>query len=482
MKRWLAIALMLIAAGTSSALADTTAKYALSNAGWTDLGPGPMLLSFNGPTGVFAISDATPTLKAEGFGKARGGSIRVVTPSHVWATATGNYGVTAYVAPITAPATGGATSVWSAADATASGMTLSNGGLTATGPGVVGYNSIRGTISKTSGKLYVEFLAVAAGGNGVSSNGVANSTINLGVLLGQSNYSAGAGWSTLGSAGFTVNYALGTWAGTGAVVGMAIDFAAGKMWIAFDNVWFNGSNPGVGSLPIFSFVPATVGALFPALTMYNAGEIWTLQPTPASQKYAPPGGFQAWDGGPVSKWTALAATSIGTAGPTPAIDTTGADLLVAIAAGGGAISDNKGNTWTLAGTSGSAAFSYCRGCTVGTGHTITQSSSTFPGTAFAAFSGSAASPADQFLYGGVGSAGPITPTVPNALVVTGNCSNGLRPGDPPPAGFSTLATVGVGANFGAGLAYQQQTTPAAVTATWAGGNPCGTTIMSFKPQ
>ena len=61
-------------------------------------------------------------------------------------------------------------------------------------------------------------------------------------------------------------------------------------------VWQNGSNPATGSLPIVSFVPATVGALFAGMSFVgtNCG-VWTLQSTAASQKYAPPSGFSAWD-------------------------------------------------------------------------------------------------------------------------------------------------------------------------------------------
>ena len=46
-----------------------------------------------------------------------------------------------------------------------------------------------------------------------------------------------------------------------------------------------------------SFVPATVGALFAGLSLYDSVDSWTLQATAASQKYAPPSGFVAWDGG-----------------------------------------------------------------------------------------------------------------------------------------------------------------------------------------
>ena len=65
--------------------------------------------------------------------------------------------------------------------------------------------------------------------------------------------------------------------------------------MAQNNVWANSSNPTTGSLPIISFTPATVGALFFATSLYFSGEVWTLQSTAASQKYAPPSGFSAWD-------------------------------------------------------------------------------------------------------------------------------------------------------------------------------------------
>jgi hypothetical protein len=193
-------------------------------------------------------------------------------------------------------------SVWSAADAAATGLMLSNGGLTFTSPAVVGFNSIRGTISHTTGKYYVEFLATSTSGN--NSCGVANSTFNpVSVALGTSNYSAGIGFPNRMSAGFTLNYAQTSWCTPGDVCALAIDFDAGSIWIAFKGAWQDGNDPATGLLPIISFDQATVGALFPALSPYNLSEVWTLQSTPASQKYLPPPGFQAWDGGPVTTET-----------------------------------------------------------------------------------------------------------------------------------------------------------------------------------
>ena len=78
-------------------------------------------------------------------------------------------------------------STWSASDAAANGMTLSNGGLTVTQSGSGSWQSIRGTISKSSGKLYVEF-----------STNVAMTNINF-LMLGL----ADASFSASGSIGAT---------------------------------------------------------------------------------------------------------------------------------------------------------------------------------------------------------------------------------------------------------------------------------------
>jgi hypothetical protein len=77
--------------------AATTAKFTLTNTAWTDLGAGPLLLSFKG-SGVFAVADTTPTLSlGEGFTMISGDSFYINSTSHVWGSAKGAPGVTAYV-------------------------------------------------------------------------------------------------------------------------------------------------------------------------------------------------------------------------------------------------------------------------------------------------------------------------------------------------------------------------------------------------
>ena len=199
-----------------------------------------------------------------------------------------------------------ATSVWSAADATANGMTLSNGGLTVTNPAAATYATVRGTISRTSGKYYVEFLA-SIGTTVASSDdvmfGLADASFvpASGNYLGHVTYSAGwdnEGGSMFVSSGFNGIIGLTPVRPIPAndVFAIAVDLTAGQIWLAHNNVWSGGGNPATGANPSGSIVSPALGlALFPGFTVQGVnGGTWTLQPTAASQTYAPPAGFTPW--------------------------------------------------------------------------------------------------------------------------------------------------------------------------------------------
>ena len=92
----LALAALLLLASTP-AWAVVTNKTALSNAGWTDLGAGPALLSFKGGA-VFVVADTTPSTIpiGEGFQILSGSSFRVDSASHIWGSASGGSAASAY--------------------------------------------------------------------------------------------------------------------------------------------------------------------------------------------------------------------------------------------------------------------------------------------------------------------------------------------------------------------------------------------------
>ena len=225
------------------------------------------------------------------------------------------------VAGFSAPAPA---SLWSADDAAANGMTLSNGGLTVniTAASLVNqFQIIRNTISKSSGKVYIE-VVMTSGSSTSFHIGNASSGVNINSYLGNSNYSFGANITSgaiFVSPGCTeIGAPITDPMTAGDVVMLAIDFASNLIWIGKNNVWYDsGGAPATAGSPLMSFVPATVGPLFFAMAFYNgaANMVWTLQATAASQKYAPPSGFSAWDGGvappPTSVWSSSDAAANG---------------------------------------------------------------------------------------------------------------------------------------------------------------------------
>ena len=200
-------------------------------------------------------------------------------------------------------------SVWSAADAAVTGATISNGGLTV--KGITGqWNTTRTTVGKTSGKLYVEFLINAKAGDYDLFGLAAGGGVSLVSVLGNNNgISTGVNppVQIFGSGGFVPMYNDTRVPAANDVWALAVDFSSSSMWIAQNNVWANSSDPVSGTLPIVTFtlvkaLPFSSQPLFAAITEGNGATI-TLQATAASQRYAPPSGFVAWDGGVAPAWT-----------------------------------------------------------------------------------------------------------------------------------------------------------------------------------
>jgi hypothetical protein len=201
--------------------------------------------------------------------------------------------------------------------------------------------------------------------------------------------------------------------------------------------------------------------------------------------------------------TLVASTTInpaGTGGGTsPAIDTTGATLLVVsvswfFAAGTPVVSDTKGNTWvglTQHTTSnGNHRFFYVLVPTVGTGHTVTVTGTTIYAVGVVyAFAG-----AYSYQYeSGNGHAstspvasGSVTPSTDGALILTGLTANDAAT-DAVSPGFGAVTTVPnvPGVHIQGSAAYQIQATAAAINPTWSwsGGTHSGIAVSSavFTP-
>lgn len=187
---------------------------------------------------------------------------------------------------------------------------------------------------------------------------------------------------------------------------------------------------------------------------------------------------------------------------TGAIDTTGADLLVAAvvsyaASAAPALSDSEGNTWTplTAGDDGTCRVRiyYCAAPSVGAAHTFSAAgAASYAALGVSAWSGASPSPGDQengstFPNTSASSAGEVTPSIDGSLVVAAwGFSAPSAPASPSiDGGFSALGSLAnvSGASFGILHGYLTQTTAAAANpqASWGVESTGAARIASFKP-
>lgn len=190
---------------------------------------------------------------------------------------------------------------------------------------------------------------------------------------------------------------------------------------------------------------------------------------------------------------------------TPAIDTSGANFLVATvdAFNGvnpiGNVTDSKGNTWANLtthvsnGGNVSGFIAYVKNATVGSGHTFSfGTTATFPGICVAAYSGvDVTAPFDQQngadnVAASTGQPGTITPSAAGALVIA--CAQYLDATNVASVNGSFIlqenqASDATATHVGSSLAYLIQTSAAAAnptfTATAAGSSRQWLGIASF---
>lgn len=197
----------------------------------------------------------------------------------------------------------------------------------------------------------------------------------------------------------------------------------------------------------------------------------------------------------VSKTAATGSTNGGTSVTTAAIDTTGANLLVALvcsASNNATLTDSKSNTWTgLTGQStgnGAIRIYYCYGGTVGSGHTFTATTGA-PSIVVYAFANAAASPFDQqngtqtSVAGTTIAPGSITPTQNEEILVAGAAA-GVVPETVNLSGFyqDEIALLG-GQHYSLSTFFKMQQTAAAFNPTFTFNASSGTSAAasaSFK--
>ena len=187
---------------------------------------------------------------------------------------------------------GGPATTWNPSDKSAL-ITLSAGNLTAEKTSTAGtWGSVRSTTAKSTGKWYFEVYVDAASGSGDDHF--------VGVMAGTdsiTNYcgNGSGGYGYYGLNGNKYNSATPSAYGAGytaaAVIGVAYDADAGKVWFAKNNTWQASGNPAAGTNPAFSGIPA---GLYAAMSGVWIGTKMTARFASASQTYSPPSGFTAW--------------------------------------------------------------------------------------------------------------------------------------------------------------------------------------------
>lgn len=159
-------------------------------------------------------------------------------------------------------------------------ITLSNGDLTLTSTG--GWNNVRGTQSRSSGKYYWE-VTPSAGDGGI---GVSNASGNLASYLGATANSLG--YTNDGTIYPTFDSSPGAYVG-GNVIGVAVNLDTDKIWFAKNGAWTGNPVAGTGGSTI-----APLGAdVFPAVASVNNPLTVNFGSTPFA--HAAPTGFKAWD-------------------------------------------------------------------------------------------------------------------------------------------------------------------------------------------
>ncbi len=189
---------------------------------------------------------------------------------------------------------------WSPSDKAAA-VTLSNGNLTATASGgSTTYKNARGTDAKTTGKHYLEYQ-IDDLDNALSSKlGIALGSYPLAGTdpptdVGSWYYRTASGAMRLNNVTVSGDQPALVVSG---VLQVAIDCDTGSIWFGANGVWINAGDPATGANPNGTGY-AFAGGVYPLFKCggLNAGQsfVATARFGAASQTYAAPAGFAAWD-------------------------------------------------------------------------------------------------------------------------------------------------------------------------------------------
>jgi hypothetical protein len=175
-----------------------------------------------------------------------------------------------------------------------SGLSLSNGNLTATTDGAYNYESVRATNYKSSGKFYFEVTATSLAYLFI---GICNATYSNTTLGNHPGVDTnGYGYWSYGYYYYN-NSSIGTVPPSyvsGDKIMVAYDMTAGYIWWGKNGTWTNSGNPATGANPIFT---GLTGNMYPCISNYASavGYNATINFGNTAFAYTVPSGFSAFD-------------------------------------------------------------------------------------------------------------------------------------------------------------------------------------------
>lgn len=192
------------------------------------------------------------------------------------------------------------TVTWNPADK-ATEITLSGGNLIATSTNNVNGYAVRGTVSRSTGKWYIEFqnlvvdpaqtddyVGLATSSEPLETSGFSSPN--------QCTYISAGNQFSITAFSFTTS--LPPYSGGGHTVCMAFDFDNNLEWVRVDNGNWNNNvtsqDPALG----MSTINRTISGLswFPFASIRSLNDAATLSAAASTMLFPVPAGFTAWDG------------------------------------------------------------------------------------------------------------------------------------------------------------------------------------------
>jgi hypothetical protein len=200
------------------------------------------------------------------------------------------------IQPIVTPGSGFDPLDWGSATGGATAPVLSNNNRTITGGNAT--DSIRGTATRTAGKLYFELHVDAMGTT-------AESQIQIGMCTSGSVLPPPAGFIYVTVNNFKYGGKMDAYhAGSfitgisvmvdGDTVMIAADFAAGKVWHGKNGLWYGTGNPATGGSPQWGDLAGLSMRPYAQIASAGFGGQITLRTGAGQVVYPIPSGFTAW--------------------------------------------------------------------------------------------------------------------------------------------------------------------------------------------